>query len=67
MVANCRFLGMVEGSSGYGKNNGWQKLAKQAAFRRAEQLGASHILLEQMIPVGAFNGIIVAKAFSCGG
>lgn len=64
-VDNCQFLGKVEGSSGYGKNAGWQPLAKFSALRRAEKLGASHVVLERMIPVGAFNGIAVASVYSC--
>jgi hypothetical protein len=66
-VENCQFLGKVEGSSGYGKNNGWQHLAKFSAFRLADKLGASHIVLERMITIGAFNGIVVARAYKCGG
>lgn len=64
-VESCQFLGKVEGSSGYGKNNGWQPLAKFAALRLADNLGASHIVLERMIPVGAFNGVAVARAYKC--
>ncbi len=65
VVKDCNFLGKVEGSSGYGKNTGWQPLAKSAALHRAEELGASHVVWQQMIPVGAFNGIAVARAYGC--
>jgi len=64
-VGDCRFLGKVEGSSGYGKNAGWQPLAKASALHRAEKLGASHVVWEQMYPVGVYNGIAVARAYSC--
>ncbi len=64
-VAQCRFIGKVEGSSGYGKNNGWQDLAKYSARNRAEKLGASHIVWERLIPVGAFNGVAVARLYDC--
>ena len=64
-VGDCHFLGKVEGSSGYGKNAGWQRLAKSSALHRAEKLGASHVVWEQMYPVGAFNGVAVARAYSC--
>lgn len=64
-VENCQFLGKVEGSSGYGKNSGWQSLAKSSALHRAEKLGASHIVWEQMLSVGAFNGTVIARAYSC--
>ncbi len=64
-VGDCQFLGKVEGSSGYGKNAGWQPLAKASALNRAEKLGASHVVWEQMIAVGVFNGIAVARAYNC--
>lgn len=64
-IENCHFLGKVEGSSGYGKNAGWQRLAKSSALRHAEKLGASHIVWERMTPIGVFNGIAVARTYSC--
>jgi hypothetical protein len=64
-IGDCHFLGKVEGSSGYGKNAGWQPLAKASALHRAEKLGASHVVWEQMFPVGVYNGIAVARAYNC--
>lgn len=65
-VQNCRFLGKVEGTSGYGKNAGWKPLAKHSALNRAEKMGASHVVWEQFITIGSFNGAAVARAYSCG-
>lgn len=65
-VENCQFLGKIEGSSGYGKNNGWLPLAKSSALRHAKKIGASHIVWERTLPVGAFNGVAIARAYSCG-
>lgn len=64
-VENCSFLGKIEGSSGYGKNVGWQPLAKSSALHRAEKLGASHVVWERMDRVGVFNGRAIARAYSC--
>jgi hypothetical protein len=64
-MQNCHFLNKVEGSSGYGKKFDWQSLAKYSALNKAEKLGASHVVWEQFYSVGAFNGIAVAKAYSC--
>ena len=64
-VQNCHFLNKVEGSSGYGKNFNWQRLAKYSALSRAEKLGASHVVWEKFYPVGVFNGIAVARAYDC--
>ncbi|CAL1239123.1 hypothetical protein [Candidatus Methylocalor cossyra] len=64
-VKNCRYLGQVEGSSGYGKNFGWQPLAKADAERKADRIGATHIVWKDFEPVGAFNGEARAKAYAC--
>jgi hypothetical protein len=64
-MQSCRYLDRVEGSSGYGKNFNWRSLAKYSALSQAEKLGASHVVWEQYYPVGAFNGIAIAKAYNC--
>ena len=65
IMKSCDYLDKVEGSSGYGKNINWQNLAKDSALSQAEKLGASHVVWEQFYPVGAFNGIAIAKAYHC--
>ena len=64
-VQNCHYLNKVEGSSGYGKNNNWQSLAKYSALSRADQLCASHVVWDQLYSVGDFNGVVIAKAYDC--
>ncbi len=64
-VQNCHYLNKVEGSSGYGKNYNWQSLAKYSALSRAEKLGASHVVWDQLYTVGGFNGVAIAKAYDC--
>ncbi|MDD2769911.1 MAG: hypothetical protein PHT19_14365 [Methylococcus sp.] len=65
-IKNCRFLQAVSGSSGYGKNIGnWQLQAKASAEREATQIGASHIVWDDLKPSGAFNGFATAKAYDC--
>jgi hypothetical protein len=64
-VQNCRFLSQVSGSSGYGKNFGWQSIAKTNAEKKAGDLGATHIVFTDYRPVGAFNGEASAKAYAC--
>lgn len=63
----CRFVGRVSGDSGYGKNSGWQGLAKTSALAKAEKLGATAVVWDRMTPTGSFNGIAEAKAYRCGG
>ena len=64
-VSNCRFIGNVVGTSGYGKNPRWQPIAKTYAERKAETLGATHIVFTGYKTIGAFNGEADAKAYSC--
>lgn len=64
-LVDCRFLGKVEGFSGYGKNNDWHRLAEGFALQRADNIGASHVVWERFISVGVFNGYAVARAYSC--
>ncbi|TAK63926.1 hypothetical protein [Methylobacter sp.] len=64
-MQNCHYMDRVEGSSGYGKKSDWQSQAKYSVLAQAEELGASHIVWERFTPIGAFNGIAVAKAYNC--
>ncbi|HWO99937.1 MAG TPA: hypothetical protein VNL74_04845 [Methylococcus sp.] len=64
-VKDCRYLSIVTGSSGYGKNMQWKSLAEHAAERKALDLGASHIVWSEFRPIGAFNGFASAKAYVC--
>ena len=64
-MQNCQYLNNVDGTSGYGKKSSWQSMAKDSALKQAKNLGASHVVWEKLYPVGAFNGVAVAKAFKC--
>jgi hypothetical protein len=64
-IRDCKFLGQVEGLSGYGKNIRWQPVAKAKANakRKAESLGATHVEYTQITTIGSFNGAISARAY----
>lgn len=64
-VRNCQFIAKVVGSSGYGKNPRWQPIARSYAQRKAEAMGATHIVYTDMRTVGSFNGEADAKAYLC--
>ncbi len=64
-VQSCKYIDEIEVSSGYGKKTDWQSLAKYSALTRAENLGASHVVWERFISIGAFNGIAIAKSYNC--
>ncbi|WP_374089912.1 hypothetical protein [Methylomicrobium lacus] len=65
-VQGCQLVGKIEGSSGYGKNRDWQRLAKQSAVKHAGQMGASHVVWEHFYPAGVFNGTVTGTAYRCG-
>lgn len=64
-VKGCQLLGKVDGSSGYGKNLGWQPIAKASAEKKAGAMGATHIVFTNYREVGAFNGEASARAYAC--
>ncbi len=64
-VGHCRLIGEVVGNSGYGKNPRWQPIAKTYAQKKAEALGATHIVFTGYKNIGSFNGEADAKAYSC--
>ncbi|MGZ8219008.1 hypothetical protein [Methylomagnum sp.] len=64
-VKNCHLLGKVAGSSGYGKNLGWQPIAKASVEKKAGAIGATHIVFTDFRTVGAFNGEASARAYAC--
>ncbi|GAB6067226.1 hypothetical protein JCM13664_05440 [Methylothermus subterraneus] len=64
-VAACLALGEVRASSGYGKKFGWRSLAEKLALRQAQQRGATHAIVKEFKPQGAFNGIAALRIFRC--
>ncbi|MCX7085598.1 MAG: hypothetical protein NTY69_08670 [Methylococcales bacterium] len=64
-LKNCQFLKDIEGKSGFGKNYNWKVLAKHSALKKAEEIGASHIVWKEFSSIGAFNGTATAKAYQC--
>ena len=62
---NCRILGTVRGSSGFGKHDRWQRLAKRDALTKAEALDADDVVWGEPRSRGAFNGEVSALAYRC--
>jgi Domain of unknown function (DUF4156) len=65
MVKDCTFLGDVQGSSGWGNlaaSQGMQN-AKNEAKEQAAQLGATHIVWENI--VGGYSPFATGKAYKC--
>lgn len=64
-VRECTYVSRVEGSSGYGKTANWKDFARHSALRRAEKMGATHVVWERFVPVGAFNGMAIGRSYAC--
>ncbi len=65
-MSRCESLGPVTANSGYGKNPGWYEIAKRYAIKRAENLGATHVVIRSSRNIGTFNGEVTFEAFHCG-
>ena len=66
MVANCTFLGEVQGSSGWGNlaaSKGMQN-ARNEAQEGAAELGATHIVWMNI--AGGYSPFAIGKAYKCG-
>jgi hypothetical protein len=64
-IKNCRFLGDVDGYSGYGKHLEWKPLAKVSTIRKADTLGATDIVYTNFRPIGGWNGKAEARVYAC--
>lgn len=65
MVVSCRYLGEVQGSSGWGNlaaSTGMEN-AKTEARERASKLGATHIVWNNI--AGGYAPYVSAKAYEC--
>jgi len=65
-VSGCKYLGEVHGSSGWGNlaaSVGMEN-AKNEAWERASELGATHIVWNQIM--GGFSPSVSGKAYYCG-
>jgi hypothetical protein len=66
-VSGCKYLGEVHGSSGWGNLAASVGMAnaKNEAWEKAAELGATHIVWNQI--VGGSSPSVSGKAYHCGG
>lgn len=66
-VANCRMLGEVHGSSGWGNlaASAGMENAKNEALEQAAALGATHVTFTNV--AGGYSPYATGKAYRCGG
>lgn len=65
VVAGCRFLGQVQGSSGWGglAASAGMENSKTEARQRAASLGASHIVWQAV--TGGYSPYASGRAYAC--
>jgi hypothetical protein len=64
-LENCRFIADVTGSSGYGKDMNWRHAAKVRALKKADAIGATHVVWKSFKEIGVLNGVADGAAYRC--
>lgn len=64
-MGNCRFISVVSISSGFGKQTNWRQHCQHKLLLKARDIGATHVVIDNITTIGAFNGKIDANAYIC--
>ncbi|MDD5409953.1 MAG: hypothetical protein PHF31_00825 [Methylobacter sp.] len=64
-VGNCRFISAISASSGFGKQANWRQLCQHKMLQEAKDAGATHVVIENITTIGAYNGTIDASVYIC--
>lgn len=64
-TSNCQFLHDINSNSGYSKHSNWKRHTTHKALIKAEQLGATHLVIDTTESIGAFNGKVHGNAYKC--
>ncbi|MCK5191183.1 MAG: hypothetical protein KAR12_14135, partial [Methylococcales bacterium] len=64
-ISNCKFLHDISIKSGYSKRNNWQRHTTRKALLKAEEFGATHLVISQVERIGVYNGKVHGKAYQC--
>ncbi|NOR69124.1 MAG: hypothetical protein GQ532_05425 [Methylomarinum sp.] len=64
-TSNCHFLHDINSNSGYSKHINWKRHTTHKALLKAEQFGATHLVIDNVESIGAFNGKVHGKAYKC--
>ncbi len=64
-VSNCKFLHDISVKSGYSKRINWQRHTTHKALLKAEEFGATHLVISQVERIGVYNGRIYGKVYQC--
>lgn len=66
-VDHCQALPSIRVSSAHHKQGNWQQHTQHKVLLKADAIGATHIVIDSIESIGAFNGIINANAYRCKG
>ena len=65
VTQSCRYVGTVQGTSGFGKHPDWVEAAKQDALHKSKGFQAPKLVWTKVHPTGSFNGQVTALAYQC--
>lgn len=64
-MEQCAKLQQIKVSSGHYKHDNWRRHSIHKALLKAEHLGATHLVVNKVRKVGAFNGQVYGTAYNC--
>lgn len=67
-VEDCQVIKQVDVDSGYGKHiseEEWQHLVVHKALLQGERSCATHMVVDELDPIGSFNGHLHATLYRC--
>lgn len=64
-ISGCRLVQEISVNSGYAKHYNWRRHVRRKALLQAEQSGATHLVVDGLESIGAFNGKAHALAYRC--
>lgn len=64
-INNCKFIHDISVKSGYSRRNNWQQHTTHKALLKAEEFGATHLVISQVERIGVYNGKVHGKAYQC--
>lgn len=64
-VKTCQYLGMITGRQIFGKELNWEQIARFNALERAEEYGATNVVILKNLSNGDWGGEETVKGYIC--
>lgn len=63
--STCHYIQSIDVSSNHKKQIYWQRHGVHKAVLKAQEIGATHLMIKKILKVGVFNGEIHSDAYQC--